>query len=46
VLALVGVAIQLTLFLLKRGKSKKLEEIEKEEEEKRKKLLEEEWLAA
>eukprot|EP00347_Sterkiella_histriomuscorum_P000379 403376088 len=46
VLAAFGVAIQLTLFLLKRGKSKRLEEIEKEEEAERKRILEEEWKAS
>ena len=35
VLAAVGLAVQLTLFFLKRGKSKRLEEIEKEEERER-----------
>ena len=46
ILAAVGVAIQLTLFFLKRGKSKRLEELEKEEERERQRLLEEEWAAA
>jgi hypothetical protein len=46
VLASIGIAIQLTLFFLKKGKSKRLEEIERQEEEERKRLLEEEWKAA
>ena len=32
--------------MLKRGKSKRLEEIEKEEEAERKRILEEEWKAS
>jgi hypothetical protein len=35
VLATVGIAVQLVLFLLKKGKSKKLEKIEEEEEKER-----------
>ncbi|CDW82960.1 UNKNOWN [Stylonychia lemnae] len=46
VLALVGVGIQLVLFLMKRGKARRLEEIEKQEVEERKRQLEQEWLAA
>lgn len=46
VLAAIGLAIQLTLFFLKRGKTRKLQEIEKKEEEERLKQLEEEWKAS
>lgn len=46
VLALVGLAIQLTLFLLKKGKTRRLEEIQKEEEEARQRELEEQWKAS
>lgn len=46
VLAAIGLAIQLTLFFLKRGKRRKLQEIEKKEEEERLKQLEEEWKAS
>ena len=42
VLVAIGVIAQFTLYLLRRGKAKKLEEIQKEEEEKQR-LLEEAW---
>jgi len=46
VLALLGVTIQLVLFMIKRGKTKRLEEIRKREEEEAKermRLMEEAW---
>lgn len=42
-LAAAGIVVQLALSLLKKGKSKKLESMEKAEEEERKRLMEEEW---
>lgn len=46
ILALVGVTIQLVLFLLKRGKTRRLDLLKKKEEEEAKerlRLMEEEW---
>lgn len=46
VLALVGVTLQLVLFLIKRGKARRLDLLKKQEEEARKeklRLMEEEW---
>lgn len=46
VLALIGVTLQLVLFLIKRGKARRLDLLKKQEEEARKeklRLMEEEW---
>ena len=43
VLAVIGLCIQLTIFLLQRGKNRKLKELEAKEEEERLRMLEEEW---
>ena len=48
VLAAIGLALQFILFLVKRGKARRLEEIKKKEEEEareRMRLMEEEWKA-
>lgn len=48
ILAAIGLALQFILFLLKRGKARRLEEIKKKEEEEaneRMRLMEEEWKA-
>jgi hypothetical protein len=49
VCALIGLVIQFTLFLIKRNKSKKLDQLKKQEEEEAKerlRLMEEEWKKA
>lgn len=46
IFALVGIALQFVVFLIKRGKSKRLELIKKQEEEEAReklRLMEEEW---
>jgi hypothetical protein len=48
ILAAIGLALQFILFLVKRGKARRLEEIKKKEEEEAKermRLMEEEWKA-
>ena len=48
ILAALGLALQFILFLVKRGKARRLEEIKKKEEEdarERMRLMEEEWKA-
>lgn len=48
ILAAIGLALQFILFLVKRGKARRLEEIKKKEEEdarERMRLMEEEWKA-
>lgn len=49
VLALIGVTLQFVLFLIKRGKTRKLELLKKQEEEEikeKQRLMEEEWKLA
>jgi hypothetical protein len=43
VLTLIGVVVQFVLFLIKRNKTRKLEQIRKEEEEEKARILEAEW---
>ena len=48
ILAAIGLALQFILFLVKRGKTRRLEEIKKKEDEEareRMRLMEEEWKA-
>lgn len=49
VLALIGVTLQFVLFLIKRGKTRKLDLLKKQEEEQlleKQRLMEEEWKLA